>query len=161
MYYRTTSGKFSAVFRGAALASLLLAAPLAASRAATQDAPWGAAAAWVGHFATEKLADGSSFFDSPAVAAQLPRVFGPDLRAELDSYTRSGRVQQVSHFLIVAKCADGGCEYGNATVILDLNSRDAWVVLKRHGMDGAERCWTGTRHDDVLPPALQAAFNVD
>jgi hypothetical protein len=144
------------------IVALLFAAPVVFSQAAQAASPWSGAEKWVGHLASERLgAGGTSFFDSPAVAAELPRLFGPETRARLDSYEKSGPVVEVGQYLVVGKCAATGCADGSATLVLDTQSEDVWVVLKRQAADGAERCWTGTRHYAVLPAAIQAAFNVD
>jgi len=141
---------------------MLLAAFLALDASASAAAPWTGAERWVGHLASERLGEGgSSFFDSPDVVAQLPRLFGPETRARLDSYEQAGRVEKVGHYLVVGKCAATGCADGSATLVLDTLSQDVWVVLKRHAADGAERCWSGTRQYTVLPPSIQAAFDVD
>jgi hypothetical protein len=161
MFNHKISVSISVLRRAAALA-VLLAAPVALSHAAQAASPWSGAEKWVGHLASERLgANGSSFFDSPEVAAELPRLFGPETRARLDSYETAGRVEQIGRYLVVDKCAATGCADGSATLVLDTQSQDVWAVLKRQAADGAERCWTGTRHYAVLPPAIQAAFNVD
>jgi hypothetical protein len=162
MFNRKISARIPASLQRAAVAVLLLAAPLAMTNAAKAASPWSGAERWVGHLASERLgANGTSFFDSPAVAAELPRLFGPETRARLDSYEQAGRVEQVGQYLVVGKCAATGCADGSATLVLDTQSQDVWVVLKRQAADGAERCWTGTRHYAVLPAAIQVAFNVD
>ncbi len=162
MLNRKISSRFLSTLQGVAVAALLLAAPIALSRSAQAASTWSGAEKWVGHLASERLGTGgSSFFDSPEVAAQLPRLFGPETRARLDSYEQAGRVEQVAQYLVVSKCAASGCANGSATLVLDTQSQDVWVVLKRQAADGAERCWTGTRHYAVLPATIQAAFNVE
>ena len=162
MFNFATSSRILSGLKAGAAAVTILAGPLTFSPAAHAQSLWSGAEKWVGHLASERLgANGSSFFDSPDVAAQLPRLFGPETRARLDSYEQAGRVQEVGQYLVVGKCAASGCADGSATLVLDTQSQDVWVVLKRQAADGAERCWTGTRHYAVLPPAIQAAFNVD
>ena len=156
------SSRMPSALQGTVTASLVLAASLTFNHAAQAASPWSGAEKWVGHLASERLgANGSSFFDSPEVAAQLPRLFGPETRARLDSYEKAGRVEEVGQYLVVGKCAASGCADGSATLVLDTRSQDVWVVLKKQAADGAERCWTGTRHYAVLPAAIQVAFNVD
>jgi hypothetical protein len=162
MFNRKISARTRSVLQGAATGAMIVAASLTFSPSAQAASLWSSAEKWVGHLASERLgANGSSFFDSPEVAAQLPRLFGPETRARLDSYEQAGRVQEVGQYLVVGKCAASGCADGSATLVLDTQSEDVWVVLKRQAADGAERCWTGTRHYAVLPQAIQAAFNVD
>ncbi len=162
MFNRKISSRILSAFKGAAIAAIILAGSIALSPAAQAATLWSGAEKWVGHLASDRLgANGSSFFDSPEVAAQLPRLFGPETRARLDSYEQAGRVEEVGQYLVVGKCAASGCADGSATLVLDTRSQDVWVVLKRQAADGAERCWTGTRHYAVLPAAIQAAFNVD
>jgi hypothetical protein len=162
MFNFKISAKTLPALRTATVAAIVAVAPIALSHAAKAASPWSSAEKWVGHLASERLgAGGSSFFDSPEVAAELPRLFGPGTRARLDSYEQAGRVQQIAQYLVVGKCAATGCADGSATLVLDTQSQDVWVVLKRQAADGAERCWSGTRHYAVLPAAIQTAFNVD
>jgi hypothetical protein len=144
------------------IVGMALAACAAFAGPASAEAPWSGAQRWVGHLASERLGTGgSSFFDPPEVSAQLPRLFGPETRARLDSYEQAGRVEEVGQYLVVGKCAATGCADGSATLVLDTQSQDVWVVLKKQDAGGVERCWSGTRQYAVLPPAIQAAFNVD
>jgi len=92
------------------------------------------------------------------VAEQLPRLLTPIKRAVFDSYLQTGPVQQVDHFLVVAKCKAGDCASGNATIILDMNSRNIWFVLNVNENQEVQRCWSGTAQYSALPPALQTSF---
>jgi hypothetical protein len=143
---------------GAVLASLLV----GASARAADWSPWGAAERWIGHNPSETLtSDRATFFDLPAISQLLPRLLTPVRLARFASYHQSDKVAQVDHFLVARKCKDGGCGTGSITMILDQSSKNMWLVMKENDGQEFSRCWTGTTQYQVLPGALQAAFNSD
>jgi hypothetical protein len=151
----------ASIAQAALIAGCAVLAPVS-SVWASGTSQWDGAERWVGHQASESLSphDGT-FFDLPAVAETLPRMLTPAKRASFDSDQLTTKVERVDHYLVTSKCRSEDCTGDKATVILDMNSKNIWYVIRANDDQEVQRCWIGTARYQTLPPVLQASFTSD
>jgi len=112
--------------------------------------------AWKGHYPSEHLTGSLDFFSTDVIKGALSRILDKqDIELLGGTYEVETPIEQQGDVLIVSKCKPHDCPAENATMVVDITSRQVWVsFFERTPTRVSVRCY-GTEDLDALPAAIR------